>query len=70
MPSQQTRRYSSNLVQGGLEIPCVLKFVAVNRKEATKTKSLLESAVNTKDTIISLSVQLIRRRPRALLETT
>lgn len=40
------RRYSSDLPQGGLEIPCVLKFAARNEKEAAKTKRLLESALN------------------------
>ena len=40
------RRYSSDLVQGGLEIPCILKFVAANQKEVTKTIRLLESALN------------------------
>ena len=48
MPSQWG---SSIFIQGGLEIPCALKFVVVNRKEATKTKSLLESALNIQDTI-------------------
>ena len=38
-------QYSLDLAQGGLEITCVLKFVASNQKEATKTKCLLESAL-------------------------
>ena len=33
-----SRRYSSDLPQGGLEIPCILKFVTSNSKEADKTR--------------------------------
>ena len=33
----------SDLPQGGLEIPCILKFVASNSNEADKTRQQLES---------------------------
>ena len=65
------RRYSLDLVQGGLEIPCILKFVAANQKEVTKTIRLLRVGIKyRKSQLISLQVQLIvgiHFRPRALL---
>ena len=42
-----SRRYSSDLPQGGLEIPCILKFVASNLNEAGKTRRQLESTLHT-----------------------
>ena len=42
-----SRRYSSDLPQGGLEIPCILKFVARNLSEADKTRQRLESTLQT-----------------------
>jgi len=41
------RRYSADLPQGGLEIPCLLKFIAKSENEATKAKDLLESALSS-----------------------
>ena len=38
-------RYSANLLQGGLEIPCVLTFLANNFKEGNKSKQLLEATL-------------------------
>ena len=49
------RRYSSDLVQGVLEIPCILKFVAANQKEVTKTIRLLESALNIEKVTINFT---------------
>ena len=46
-------RYSADLPQGGLEIPCVLKFTAKTQSEAAKTESLLISALNITSTGIS-----------------
>ena len=40
-----TRRYSSDIPQGGLEIPCVLTFLAKNFEEGNRTKQLLESTL-------------------------
>ena len=40
-----SRRYSSNLPQGGLEIPCILKFTASNLNEAGKARRQLESTL-------------------------
>ena len=40
------RRYSRDLPQGGLEVPCILTFVTKEEKEWTKTKSLIQSALN------------------------
>lgn len=42
-----SRRYSSDLPQGGLEIPCKLKFVTSSSKEAGKARRLLESTQQT-----------------------
>jgi len=41
-------RYSSDLPQGGLEIPCTLEFVSHDEKETTKAERLLESALGIK----------------------
>ena len=40
------RRFSADLLQGGLEIPCILNFTAQTQSEATKTERLLISALN------------------------
>ena len=40
------RRYSADLPQGGLEIPCILTFVANNHKEGEKAKQLIESTLS------------------------
>ena len=42
------RRYSSDLPQGGLEVPCVLTFVAAEEKEKAKTKCIFESVLGMK----------------------
>ena len=47
------RCYSSDLPQGGLEIPCVLKFISKDEKELAKTEKLVEPALKTKSTGIS-----------------
>ena len=39
------RRYSADLPQGGLEIPCLLFFTAKTSVEADKTKKLLQSSL-------------------------
>ena len=41
-----TRRYSADIPQGGLEIPCVLTFLATSFKEGNKTKQLLEATLS------------------------
>ena len=46
-------RYSADLPQGGLEIPCVLRFTAKTQSEAAKTESLLVFAFNITSTGIS-----------------
>ena len=38
-----SRRYSSDLPQGGLEVPCILTFSTPNAREIEKTKKLIES---------------------------
>ena len=40
------RRYSADLPQGGLEIPCFLCFTAKTSVEADKTKKLLQSSLS------------------------
>ena len=42
------RRYSSDLPQGGLEVPCVLTFVATEEKEKAKTMRIFESVLGMK----------------------
>ena len=42
------RRYSSDLLQGRLEVPCILNFAAKEHKEGDKTKKLLESVLGIK----------------------
>ena len=42
------RQYSSDLSQGGLEIPCTLEFVSHKENEAVKAERLLESALGSK----------------------
>ena len=37
--------YSHDLPQGGLEIPCILTFVTKEKKDWTKTKSFIQSAL-------------------------
>ena len=44
-----SRRYSADLVQGGLEIPCLLRFTAKNEKEANKTRELVYSSLVNKE---------------------
>ena len=39
--------------QGGLEIPCVLKFISKHEKEWEKTEKLVEPALKTKSTGIT-----------------
>ena len=39
------RRYSADLEQGELEIPCLLYFTTKNEKEAKKTRELMESSL-------------------------
>ena len=42
------RRYSSDLPQGGLEVPCKLTFTTRILEESSKTKKLLESTLSVK----------------------
>ena len=42
-----SHRYSSDLPQGGLEIPCILKFIVSNFNEAGKIRQQLESTLHT-----------------------
>ena len=44
------RRYSTDLIQGGLEIPCLLIFGSKNGSEALKTKELLQFIQITRTT--------------------
>ena len=40
------RRYSSDLPQGGLELPCILTFIAKDFEEGSKAKRLIESTLS------------------------
>ena len=42
------RQYSSDLPQGGLEVPCILTFRASEEKECEKAKKLIELAHSVK----------------------
>ena len=42
------RRYSADLVQGRMEIPCLLHFTAHTEKEARKTQDLMGSSLISK----------------------
>ena len=56
------RRYSDYLVQGGLEIPCVLRFEG-NDKLTAKAKKLMESTLSAK------SVDLLVTKKRKVTDT-
>ena len=45
------RRYSSDLLQGGFEIPVVLFFTAAKINEGQKAKKLIEDTLNVKVTV-------------------
>ena len=49
----EPRCYSSDLLQGGLEVPCILTFAAKEHKEGDKTKKLLESVLGIKCTCLT-----------------
>ena len=53
-----SHRYSADLPQGGLEIPCILKFMAKIQSEAAKTEILFISALNIRSTGISEDSQM------------
>ena len=42
-----SRRYSSDLPQGGLEVPCVLVFKTMQAAETEKTKRLIEGSLSS-----------------------
>ena len=42
------RQHSSDLSQGGLEVPCILTFRASNKKKGEKAKKLIELALLVK----------------------
>ena len=48
------RRYSSDLPQGGLEVPCTLTFVTKDNKDGQKTKKLIESALGIETLSITI----------------
>ena len=52
-----TRRYSSNIPQGGLEIPCVLTVTAQSSIEDNKAEKLIESALSRKYSKVPYPVQ-------------
>lgn len=48
-----TRRYSADLPQGGMEIPCILIFKSQSIKECSKTEHLIKSAKNISSEVLS-----------------
>jgi len=59
-----THCYCTDLPQGGLEIPCLLKFIAEGENEAPKTKGLLEFALST-TSVESIVVSVTRAQAGA-----
>ena len=57
-----SRRYSADLIQGGLEIPCLLIFCAKNVYEAQKTKELLESSLKLPVQPVDVIPEIIQGR--------
>ena len=61
MQGNGSRCYSSDLPQGGLEVPCILIFSTPQARESEKTKMLIESSLavkltsDTKDYKIAVS---------------
>ena len=54
------RRYSADLPQGGLKIPCILTFVVNNHKEGKKAQQLLGDALSVE--VCQCQVTLARAR--------
>ena len=52
-----SRRYSSDIPQGGLEIPCVLTFTAQSSVEGNKAEKLIESTLSVKCSKLTNPVQ-------------
>ena len=52
-----SRRYSSDISQGGLEIPCVLTFTAQGSVEGNKAEKLIESTLSAKCLKVTNPVQ-------------
>ena len=48
-----TRRYSADLPQDGMEIPCILIFKSQSIKECSKTEHLIKSAKNISSEVLS-----------------
>ena len=57
-----SRRYLADLIQGGLEIPCLLIFCAKNVYEAQKTKELLESSLKLPFQPVDVIPEIIQGR--------
>ena len=53
----ESRQYSSDIPQGGLEIPCVLTFTAQSSVEGNKAEKLIESALSAKCSKVPNHVQ-------------
>ena len=51
-----SRRYSADLPQGGLEVPCVLTFQMSNAKDVEKAKKLIDQESMSFSTLIKVSV--------------
>ena len=62
-----TRRYSADIPQGGLEIPCVLTFLAKDFKEGNKTKQLLEATLSLAP--VKLNMHMVSKTDKGHLDT-
>ncbi len=53
------RRYSADLEQGGLEVPCILKFEGCSSKNYfLKAEKLIKSVLSTEQSALSEQIQL------------
>ena len=62
------RRYASDLLQGGLEIPAVLFFTAAKRDKGQKAKKLIEDTLDVKVTVSEARSEV--HTPSSLSPTT
>ena len=53
----RSRRYSSDIPQGGLEIPCILTFTAQSSVKGNKIEKLIESVLSSKCSKVPNPVQ-------------
>ena len=58
-----SRRYSADLLQGGLEIPCILTFQTTNAELSDKSKKLIEASIAMNIKILNKENKKMRVKP-------